>query len=221
MPSCKQPCYRAIPAEELGPGLFAGFQRRQLVTDCWRREGKSWVIRPDPFVDDWTPAEVAALLAQLGQVLAGGGFVYGAFWPDGRLAGFAAVDARPLGSAGQYRDLCQLHVSQEARRQGIGRRLFGAARRFAAGLGGQKLYISAHSAVETQAFYRGWGVWTRWKSSQGMPRPNPLTASWNTACQRILGSLAVLFKNKPFVPICTLTFFYIKRILSLTTKFWR
>lgn len=157
MPSCKQPCYRAIPAEELGPGLFAGFQRRQLVTDCWRREGKSWVIRPDPFVDDWTPAEVAALLAQLGQVLAGGGFVYGAFWPDGRLAGFAAVDARPLGSAGQYRDLCQLHVSQEARRQGIGRRLFGAARRFAAGLGGQKLYISAHSAVETQAFYRGLG----------------------------------------------------------------
>ena len=43
------------------------------------------------------------------------------------------------------------------RRQGIGRLLFREAVSAVARMGAEKLYISAHSAAETQAFYRGLG----------------------------------------------------------------
>ena len=62
-----------------------------------------------------------------------------------------------MGSRGQYLDLSSIHVSQDARRRGIGRTLFQAALAFARDRGAEKLYISAHSAVESQAFYRAMG----------------------------------------------------------------
>jgi len=136
--------------------LFAGFQRRQEVNLCWRREGDAWVIRPDPFVDDWSAEEYAFLVSCLQDTLRMGGTVFGAF-SEAQLKGFASVEARPQGSRGQYRDLTSLHVSRPCRRQGVGRQLFFLAARWALAQGGEKLYISGHSAVETQAFYRALG----------------------------------------------------------------
>lgn len=60
----------------------------------------------------------------------------------------------PRGSRNQYLQLSNLHVSAEYRGRGIGRLLFRAACRRAAELRAERLYISAHSAEETQAFYR-------------------------------------------------------------------
>jgi len=54
-------------------------------------------------------------------------------------------------------DLSSIHVSQDMRGQGIGRELFSVAKRFARERKAKKLYISAHSAVESQAFYRAMG----------------------------------------------------------------
>ena len=148
--------YRSICRQELDRALFAGFVRRQEVTRCWRKADGAWVIRDVPFVDDWNETDYAALVDCLRRTLAQGGFVYGAF-QNGILKSFVSVEAGPLGSRGQYRDLSSLHVSQELRGQGIGAVLFLSAARWAAGQGGQKLYISAHSAVESQAFYRKMG----------------------------------------------------------------
>lgn len=148
--------YRSICRQELDRALFAGFVRRQEVTRCWRKADGAWVIRDVPFVDDWNETDYAALVDCLRRTLAQGGFVYGAF-RNGILKGFVSVEAGPLGSRGQYRDLSSLHVSQELRGQGIGAVLFLSAARWAAGQGGQKLYISAHSAVESQAFYQKMG----------------------------------------------------------------
>ena len=67
------------------------------------------------------------------------------------------MEGRPLGKAGNYRDLSSLHVSEECRGMGIGRALFEAAADWSRNQGGEKLYISGHSAVETQAFYRAMG----------------------------------------------------------------
>ena len=80
----------------------------------------------------------------------------GAF-ADGALKGFASVESAPLGKAGDYRDLTCLHVSAELRGRGIGRELFTRAAQWARAHGGKKLYLSAHSAVETQAFYAAMG----------------------------------------------------------------
>lgn len=148
--------YRILTREDLTIDLFSAFQRRQVVTDCWRRVEGEWVVRPDPFIDDWTAEDYAFLVRCLQNTAATGGVVYGAFL-DGALKGFASVEGAPLGSRGQYRDLTSLHVSQDVRGHGLGRALFDLARGFVREKGAEKLYISAHSAVETQAFYRAMG----------------------------------------------------------------
>ena len=54
----------------------------------------------------------------------------------------------------QYRSICRQELD---RALFAGAVLFLSAARWAAAQGGQKLYISAHSAVESQAFYRKMG----------------------------------------------------------------
>ena len=149
-------CYRPLLAEELIPSLFDAFIRKQTVTQCWRKRGGVWRIEYDPFVDDWSKADYQALLSSLRRTLAGQGAVYGAF--DGHLLkGFVSIEGTKLGSRAQYMDLSHLYVSQELRGRGIGARLFSLAKQFARSHKAAKLYLSAHSAVESQAFYHAMG----------------------------------------------------------------
>lgn len=57
----------------------------------------------------------------------------------------------------RYCDLSSIHVSEDMRNRGIGKSLFLAAKEWARKKGARKLYISAHSAVESQAFYQSMG----------------------------------------------------------------
>lgn len=148
--------FREIGREELGLGLFASFDRRQEVNLCLRKTERGWEEISDPFMDDWSEADYAFLVECLRGTLDGGGFVYGAF-VCGALKGFVSVEGVRSGSRGQYMDLSSIHVSRECRGGGIGKRLFAAAKAFAGEKGAEKLYISAHSAVESQAFYRAAG----------------------------------------------------------------
>ena len=148
--------YRSIEEAELKRSLFAGFIRRQKVTDCWRRENGKWVVREDPFIDDWTQVDYQKLITCLKNTISTGGFVYGAF-VDEVLKGFTSVEAELFGGDNRYLDLSCIHVSEDMRGRKIGRMLFRAAADWAAQKGAGKLYISAHSAVETQAFYQAMG----------------------------------------------------------------
>lgn len=148
--------YRPLQAGELTRSLFCGFIRRQEVHDCWRRAGEGWVIRPDPFVDDWSEEDYQVLLDCLRQTVQTGGLVYGGFVAD-TLKGFVAVTPELFGGAQRYMDLAAIHVSADCRGMGMGRALFQAAAQWAQEHGAGKLYISAHSAVETQAFYAKMG----------------------------------------------------------------
>lgn len=148
--------YRRLSEEEICRPLFAGFIRRQVVQDCWRREAGEWVVRADPFIDDWSEEEYDELVRCLKHTVAAGGFVCAAF-VDEVLKGFVSVEAGVFGGKQRYLDLTSIHVSQDLRGQGVGARLFAAAKDWARSQGGGKLYISAHSAVETQAFYRAMG----------------------------------------------------------------
>ena len=147
---------RAITIEEIDRDLFRPFIRRQEVSLCLRRDGDGWVVRPDPFIDDWSEAEYAELIECLRNTLRTDGGVWGAF-ANGALKGFASVESGIFGGENRYMDLSCIHVSQDMRHCGIGRRLFDEARRFARARGARKLYISAHSAVESQAFYAAMG----------------------------------------------------------------
>ena len=148
--------YRELRREEISRELFGGFIRRQDVTKCWRRAEGRWVIRDAPFVDDWTEEEYGILVGCLRNTAATGGFVYAAF-SDGILKGFVSVETALFGGEQGYLDLSCIHVSEDMRGKGIGRELFLTAKNWAKAHGGRKLYISAHSAVESQAFYRAMG----------------------------------------------------------------
>lgn len=148
--------YRSLREDEICRELFAGFIRHQNVTECWRREKGAWVIREDPFIDDWTEEEYETLVKCLRNTATTGGFVFAAFW-EGVLKGFTSVEPGLFGGEQGYLDLSCIHVSEDMRGRGIGRELFLAAKDWARDHGGRKLYISAHSAVESQAFYKAMG----------------------------------------------------------------
>lgn len=148
--------YRNLSANEISRTLFRGFIRRQIVNECWRRENGGWVVREDPFIDDWSEADYETLITCLRHTAASGGFVYAAF-SDGILKGFVSVEPELFGGEHRYLDLSSIHVSEDMRHCGIGRMLFSAAKEWAGQHGAGKLYISAHSAVESQAFYRNMG----------------------------------------------------------------
>ncbi len=148
--------YRVLSAEEICLELFQDFIRRQIVTKCWRKEDGQWVIKDAPFVDDWTEEDYRVLVSCLKNTVLTNGFVYGAFY-DGKLKGFASVEAEIFGGEHRYCDLSSIHISEDLRHRGIGKTLFLAAKEWAKERGGKKLYISAHSAVESQAFYKAMG----------------------------------------------------------------
>lgn len=148
--------YRNLTEDELCRNLFDGFIRRQVVTKCWRRDNGKWTIRDDPFVDDWSEEDYQTLLVCLKHTVISGGFVRAAF-VGGVLKGFVSVEPGFRGSKQEYLDLSSIHVSEDMRGAGIGTELFSAAKEWARAQGGKKLYISAHSAVESQAFYKKMG----------------------------------------------------------------
>lgn len=150
------PEYRTLSEEEITPALFRAFIRRQVVTKCWRRENGAWVIRDDPFIDNWDEKDYRFLISCLKNTIRTGGFVYAAFYED-KLKGFVSVEPGLFGGEHRYMDLSSIHVSEDMRGIGIGKVLFGAAKDWAKEKGAGKLYISAHSAVESQAFYRKMG----------------------------------------------------------------
>lgn len=146
--------YKELSENDICIELFAGFIRHQVVEKCYRRENNKWVIKDDPFIDDWSEADYKFLVKCLKNTAATGGFVCGAFL-DGILKGFVSVE--PGLWENEYLDLSSIHVSEDMRGKGIGKKLFSLAVKWAENRGANKLYISSHSAVETQAFYRGLG----------------------------------------------------------------
>ena len=106
--------YRTLTDNEICRDLFRHFIRHQVVTKCCRRENEQWVIRDDPFIDEWTEEEYQALIADLQETIRRGGFVYAAFC-DGQLKGFASVASELFGTSQQYLDLTNIYVSEDQR----------------------------------------------------------------------------------------------------------
>lgn len=148
--------YKDIERQELTAALFDSFDRYQEVKKCWRKIDGEWALKDIAFVEQWGEHEYAYLVQCLRRTLETGGAVVGAF-TDGRLIGFASVEGRLFGSGQTYVQLSSLHVSYGRRGEGIGKALFARACSHARKLGAKKLYISSHSAEETQAFYHAVG----------------------------------------------------------------
>ena len=148
--------YRELLEDEITLELFKDFNRYQKVTKCWRKVDGQWIIKDIAFIDQWSLEEYNELVSYLKNTLRTSGVIYGAFI-DETLQGFASIEGSPIGSKGEYLDLSSIHVSLEARGRGIGKKLFLLSAQWAREKGAKKLYISAHSSVETQSFYKALG----------------------------------------------------------------
>lgn len=148
--------YIKIDSDTLSMKLFVNFKRHQEVTKCWRKIDGKWCIKEIAFIEDWAEKEYAELIGYLKNTIATGGVVFGVLL-NKELKGFASIEANLFGKNKEYLDLSSIHVSEDARGKGIGKELFQHAKIWAKEHGAHKLYISAHSAIESQAFYRAMG----------------------------------------------------------------
>lgn len=164
--------YKKLNAAETTAALFDGFSRYQEVTHCWRKENSQWVLKDIAFTEEWGGVDFELLAAALRSTLEKGGAVIAAFCGES-LAGFASVDSLPFGSDGQYVNLPLLHVSSGQRGRGIGKMLFLLVCDEARRLRAAKLYISAHSSAESQAFYRAMGCIEALEYNQRLAEAEP------------------------------------------------
>lgn len=147
---------RELREGELNRELFKDFDRFQEVKECWRKENGAWVVKENPFTEQWKDEDYEVLVKCLKNTIRTGGVVFGCFL-NGKLKGFTSVEGTPFGKENQYLDLSSLHVSRDLRGQKAGSRLFKLVAEWAGKHGARKLYISSHSSVETQAFYKAMG----------------------------------------------------------------
>ena len=84
-----------------------------------------------------------------------------------------------MGAGASTGDMTSLHVSEDLRGHGAGRQLFLLAKDWARDHGAEKLYISSHSAVETQRFYESMGCVDAEEVMEEHEGRSPTTGSWN------------------------------------------
>lgn len=109
--------YKNLQENEISRELFRHFVRHQTVVKCRRKENGKWIIKDDPFIDDWSEADYKFLVSCLRNTAATGGLVYAAFC-EGVLKGFVSVEPKLFGGNHRYLDLSSIHVSEDMRGKG-------------------------------------------------------------------------------------------------------
>lgn len=148
--------YKRLNADCFNAHSLDSFVRHQTVTECWREVDNTWVLVPNPFVENWTMEQCRAIAEDIEHHMNRDQTAFGAF-DGGRIVGFATVSHRIFGETANYVELVCFQVSEEYRHRGIGRKLFAMICEEALRLGADKLYISGHSSKESQAAYHALG----------------------------------------------------------------
>ena len=148
--------YQRLNVDNFTGHSLDDFVRRQMVAACWRKIGNDWQLVPNVYEENWSQELCREIAEDVVHHINLDQTGFGAF--DGeRIIGFATVSRRIFGAAARYVQLVCFQISEEYRRQGIGRKLFSMACEEARRLGADRLYISAHSSKESQAAYRALG----------------------------------------------------------------
>lgn len=164
--------YVPLTRENCTVSALDTFELYQVVQKCWRRINGALVLIDHPYIEDWTLKERRAVARQILAAIDGGAAAQGAFL-NNTLIGFAFLDAALFGKTARYLDLVMLYVSRPFRNHGIGKTLFRRICAAAKGCGAEKLYISANSSMETQAFYRGVGCVEATELNQALANQEP------------------------------------------------
>ena len=164
--------YKRLDSNNFTRNSLDDFVRHQTVTECWRKINDDWRLVPNVFEENWSPEQCREIAEDVVQHISLDQTGFGAF-DGGRIIGFAIVSHRIFGTASRYVQLVCFQISEEYRRQGIGRKLFSLACEEARRLGAEKLYISAHSSKESQAAYRALGCTPAEEVNEGLAAAEP------------------------------------------------
>jgi len=164
--------YRRLDNHNFTIHSLDDFVRHQTVTECWRKIDNDWKLVPNVYEENWSQVQCRETAEDMARHIKLDQTGFGAF--DGeRIIGFATVSHRMFGAAARYVQLVCFQISEEYRRQGIGRKLFSLACEEARRLGADKLYISAHSSKESQAAYRALGCTPAEEVNEGLAAAEP------------------------------------------------
>lgn len=148
--------FERLTLENFGEHSLDEFKRHQVCNKWIRKNEDKFFILEKVFVEDWYISKLRDIAKGEIHAIESGDISYGAFHED-RVVGFARICTEQFGSNNQYMELKMIHVSEDFRGMGIGRKLFKIIADNAKEMGALKLYISAHSSVESQAFYKSLG----------------------------------------------------------------
>ena len=132
--------YKRLDNNNFTGNSLDDFVRHQTVTECWRKIDNDWKLVPNVYEENWPQIQCREIAEDLVYNINNDQTGFGAF--DGeRIIGFATVSHRIFGASARYVQLVCFQISEEYRRQGIGRKLFSMACEEARRLGADKLYI--------------------------------------------------------------------------------
>ena len=99
------------------------FVRHQAVTECWRRTDSGWKLVPISYEENWSLEQCRGIAEDVALHMNHDQTGFGAFI-DGRIVGFATVSHHIFGVTARYAELVCFQISEEYRRQDIGKKLF-------------------------------------------------------------------------------------------------
>lgn len=165
--------YQLLDLTSLQSTNLSKFNRYQETNYVWYKDNDQYSIKADRFVEQWDDDKKTLVLHDLQKCIKSGGIVVGAII-ERDLIGFANVEGELFGNKLEYRELSYIHVSNEYRNSGIGKKLFQHCCEKAKEMGTKKLYIAAHPSEETQHFYRKLGCTYAFEINQTIFEKEPL-----------------------------------------------
>ena len=181
-----QQAYKRLDNSNFTVHSLDGFIRHQTVTECWRKIGGVWKLVPNAYEENWSQEQCREIAEDVVHHINLDQTGFGAF--DGeRIIGFATLSHQLFGAAARYVQLVCFQISEEYRRQGIGKKLFSMACEEARRLGADKRHRrhTGHLAVRL-----------RRRSMRDWQQRNPLMSKWNTDYKKVGEMGCILSKQK-------------------------
>lgn len=163
---------KKLETEDCCATLLSKFNRYQEIKRCWRKENGKWILKNIAFIEQWDDNRKSGIIKEFISCIRDGGVVLGVYLEE-NLIGFSWIEPQLFGCKSEYLNLDSLQVSYGFRKQGIGRILFEKSCDEAKQLGAKKLYISANSSEETQAFYKAMGCYETIEINQELFEKEP------------------------------------------------
>ena len=140
-----------LSAENFKPYSLDNYQRKQDVKKVYRKHNGKYILVDCNYTEDWDMEKRRSVAKDISS----DAYVTYLALDNDEVVGFIGLKKDTLGS---YMILDQMQVSASCRGQGIGRKLFDAAKEEARKAGAEALYISACSSEDTIAFYKAMGA---------------------------------------------------------------